>query len=147
MGWKKKDRLNSRVGNERLDRLGSEILRAASMNEAEAESAVESPFLFSRISSRIAGEVSRREEKENWLSYLMVFSRAVPAMALVAVFCLVLFLASSSGGLVTTGSTEDGLPSALESGIEQVVFAEKQPLSSDDVLTTIMVGEDGEAAK
>jgi len=66
---------------------------------------------------------------------------------LVAVFCLVLFLSSSSGGLVSTGSTEEGLPSALESGIEQVVFAEKQPLSSDDVLTTIMVGEDGEAAK
>lgn len=132
---------------ERIDRLGSEIVRASSMNEVEVEEVATLPFLFTRIRSRIADEARRREEKESWLSYIIVFWRAVPAMALVAVFCLVLFLSSSSGGLVTAGLTEDGMPSAPESGIERAVFAERQSLSDDDVLTTIMVGEDGEATK
>ena len=149
MVWKKRDWVGSKAPdtNERLDRLGSEIIRASSMNESEVEAAVGSPFLYTRVRSRIAEEASRREEKENWLSYIMVFWRAIPAMALVAVFCLVLFLSSSSSVLVTAGLTDDGIPSSPESGIERVVFAEKQPLSNDDVLTTIMVGEEGEAAK
>lgn len=149
MVWKKKEQVASKVPglNGRLDRLGSEVIRASALNEAEAEAAVASPFLFSRVRSRIAAELARREEKESWLSMIMVFWRAVPAMVLVAVFCLVLFLSSSSGGLTTTGLNEDGVPSAPDSGIESVVFAERQPLSNDEVLTTILGREDGDATK
>lgn len=146
MVWKKRDRITPNVPgvNERLDRLGSEIIRASSLNETEAEAAVSSPFLYTRLRSRIAAELARREEKDNWLSMIMVFWRAVPAMAVVTVFCLVLFLSSSSGGLATAGLTEDGVPGAPDSGIERVVFAERQPLSNDEVLTTIIGREDGE---
>lgn len=149
MVWKKRNRVDSSrlEVNDHLDRLSSEVIRASSLNEEEAESVVSSPFLYSRVRSGIAAEVSRREEKESWLSMLIVFWRAVPAMALVAVFCLVLFLSSSSGGLATAGLTEDGVPSAPDSGIERVVFAERQPLSNDEVLTTILGREDGEATK
>lgn len=149
MVWKKRDRVIPNVpgANERLDRFGSELIRASSMNEAEAEAAVSSPFLYTRLRSRIATELARREEKENWLSMIMVFWRAVPAMALVTVFCLVLFLSSSSGGLATAGLNEDGVPGAPDTGIERVVFAERQPLSSDEVLTTIMGREDGDETK
>lgn len=138
---------NRRDMTERLDRLGSDVLRAFSLNEAEAEEAVSSPFLYARIRSRIAGELSGREEKENWLSMFFVFWRAVPAMALVAVFSLVLFLSSNSGGLAPVGLTEDGLPSVPDSEVESVVFAESQPLSNDEILATILGREDGEAAR
>jgi hypothetical protein len=146
---KKKDRITSNLpgARERLDRLGSEVIRASSLNETEAEAIVSSPFLYSRLRSRIAGESARREEKENWLSMIMVFWRAVPAMALVAVFCLVLFLSSSSVGLSPAGLSEDGVPSAPDSGIERVVFAERQPLSNDEVLATILGSDDGEETK
>ena len=149
MDLKKRVRVNPKASGakERLDRLGSEVIRASSLSEAEAEAAVASPFLFSRVRSRIAAELARREEKESWLSMIMVFWRAVPAMALVAVFCLVLFLSSSSGGPATTGSSEDEVSSATDSGIENVVFADNQPLSSDDVLSDILGRDDGEATK
>lgn len=149
MVWKKKDRIRSNeLGvTEQLDRLGSEIIRAASLSEAELDATVSSAFLYTRLRSRIATELARREEKEGWLSMLLIFWRAVPAMALVTVFCLVLFLSSSSGRLLTAGFSEDGVPSAPDSGIERVVFAEKQPLSNDEVLATILSREDGEEIK
>jgi hypothetical protein len=147
MDFKNRDRTISNEVDERLDRLGSEVIRVSSLNEAEAEEIVASPFLFSRIRSRIASETSRREEKENRLSMFIVFWRAVPAMALVAIVCLVLFLASSPGGLVSAGLTEDGVPSAPDSGIESIVFAERQPLSNDEVLATILGRDEGEVAK
>lgn len=149
MVWKKRDRVNPNIPgvNERLDRLGSEVLRASSLNEEETDAVVSTPFFYSRLRSRIAVEAARREEKENWLSMIKVFWRAVPAMAMVAVFCLVLFLSSSSGGLVTAGLTEDGVAGARDSGIESVVFAENQSLSNDEVLTTIIGREDEEETK
>lgn len=149
MVWKKKDRVSSDFpgASKRLDQLGSEVIGASSLNESETEEIVSSPFLYSRIRTRIAAEASRREEKENWLSVFVVFWRTVPAMALVAVFCLVLFLTSRSSGIVTSGLSEDGIPSAPEPGIERVVFAEVQPLSSDEVLTTILGREDGETVR
>lgn len=149
MVWKKRDPLAPNVPGlkERLDRVGSEVIHASSLNESESEAVVSAPFLYSRVRSRIAAELARREEKEGRLSMIMVFWRAVPAMALVAVLCLVLFLSSSSGGLMTAGFSEDGVPSAPDSGIERVVFAEMQPLSSDEVLTTILGREDGEVTR
>lgn len=149
MVWKKRDMIASSVRgvNERLDRLGSEVISASSLNEDETDGVVSSPFLYTRVRARINAELARREEKEGWLSIFKVFWRAVPAMALVAVFCLVLFLSSSTGGLTTAGLSEDGVPSAPDSGIERVVFAGKQPLSNDEVLTTILGREDGEVTK
>ena len=146
---KKEDRESSDFpgANKRLDQLGSEVISASSLNESETDEIVSSPFLYSRIRTRITAEALRREEKENWLSVFVVFWRTVPAMALVAVFCLVLFLTSQSSGISTPGLSEDGIPSAPEPGIERAVFAGVQPLSSDEVLTTILGREDGEAVR
>ena len=143
MVLKKRDR----VLDEQLDLVGRETMRASSLNEAEAEAAVSSPFLYSRVRSRIAEEVSRREEKESWLSMLIVFWRAVPAMALVAVACLVLFLSANPRGTTNSGSGEDAVLSVSDSGIEQAVFTERQPLSSDEVLATILNKDDTEVAR
>jgi hypothetical protein len=149
MVWKKRDtEASDALGvNERLDRLGSEVISASSLNEDETGAIVSSPFLYTRVRARINAELTRREERESWLSILLVFWRAVPAMALVAVFCLVLFLSSGPGGLATAGLSEDGVPSAPDSGIERVVFAENKPLSNDEVLTTILGREDPEVTK
>lgn len=149
MVWTKRNRIASDVSdvtgvNERLDRLGSEVIRASSMDEAETEAIVSAPFLYSRLRARIAAETTRGEEKDRGLSIFRVFWRTVPAMALLAVFCLVLFLSSNSGGLSTAGFSEDGVPNSPGSEIERVVFAERQPLSNDEVLATILGREDGE---
>jgi anti-sigma-K factor RskA len=125
--------------NERLDRLGLEVVRAAAANEAEADALEAQPFLYARLRSRIAAERERREEGERWLPLWGIVWRAVPAMAMVAVFAFVLFWSTNvgtrSGGYVSVES----LLGTRDAGIEQVVFADNQPLSSDDdVLATIM---------
>ena len=127
--------------DERLDRLGRVVLRASAANEREAEEAAASPFLYARVRTRIRAERERREEGESWFQLLGVVWRAVPAMAMVAIFAFALFWSVS---LTTPGvaSFDDALVGAQESaGIERVVFADSQPLSSDDVLATIY-GED-----
>lgn len=143
MVLKKKDR----GLDERLDRFGREVIRASSLNETDAEATASSPFLYSRVCSRIAAEASRRKDKESWLSMLIVFWRAVPAMALVAVICLVLFLSANPGGISTGGFGDDAILTAPDAGIELAVFAESQPLSSDEVLATILNRDDAEGSK
>jgi hypothetical protein len=138
-------RKKDREGDGRLDLLGRDIVRASSENEMEAEAAASSPFLYTRLRARIAQERGRREEGESWLAMLAVIWRTVPAMALVAVFAFILFLSTGTG---TPGSSNDyALLGETDAGVEQVVFADAQPLSRDDVLTTILDADEQGASK
>jgi hypothetical protein len=133
--------------DERLDLLGREIVRASSANETEAEAAASSPFLYTRLRTRIAQERTRLEEGESWLTMLAVIWRTVPAMALVAVFAFVLFLSAGTGTLTTGSANDYALLGETDVGVEQVVFADRQPLSSDEVLTTILDEDEQGASK
>jgi hypothetical protein len=131
---------------ERLERMGREIVRAAAANETEAEAAATSPFLYTRLRARINAERVRREEGEGWLALFGVVWRAVPMMALVAVFAFVLFWSASMGARSSGSLSVESLLGTPDAGIEQVVFADRQPLSSDEVLATIL-NEDVETAR
>jgi hypothetical protein len=133
--------------DEQLDLLGREIVRASSANETEAEAAASSPFLYTRLRARIAQERERREEGESWLTMLAVIWRTVPAMALVAVFAFILFLSTGTGTRTTGSSNDYALLGETDAGVEQVVFTDAQPLSSDEVLTTIMDADEQGALK
>jgi hypothetical protein len=124
--------------NEGLDELGRNILRASASNEAAAEQSAASPFLYARLRSRIMEERQRREEGDGWLTMLWVAWRTVPAMAVVALFALVLFLFAGSGARSSGGFIDEALLGGHDAGVEQVVFADHQPLSRDDVLSTIL---------
>lgn len=124
--------------HEQLDRLGRSIIRASADNETEATAAASSPFLYARLRTRINGEGARREERERWRALFGVIWRAVPAMALVAVFAFVLFL-STSFRQIAGSYSDEALLGERDAGVERVVFASNgQPLSSDDVLATIL---------
>ena len=81
----------NRERDERLNQVGRAVLRASASNEREAEEAAASPFLYGRVRARIRAERERREEGESWFQLLGVVWRAVPAMALVAIFAFALF--------------------------------------------------------
>ena len=136
-----------RGSDERLDRLGRQIVRASAMNEGEAEAAASSGHLYARLRARIAAERERREEGERWFALLDVVWRAVPAMALVAVFSLALFLSVSPGTRTLVSFSDEALLGARDAGIERVVFIDRQPLSSDEVLATILNAEEREALR
>ena len=132
---------------ERLERVAREVVRAASAGEAEADAAAGSPFLYARVRARIEQERRRREEGEGWLALFRVARRAVPAMALVAVFALGLFLSSGAGDLTPGfGLGAETLLSERDEEFEQVVLADpRTPSNEDEVLSTI-IGE-GEGAR
>jgi hypothetical protein len=135
---------------ERLERFGRAVVRAsATANVAEAEAVAASPFLYARLRARIAAEEERRAGGETWLTLLGVVWRSVPAMALVALVAFFLFWTSSLG--TTTASpgvlSDEALMDARDAGIESVVFAERRPLSSDDVLATIIQEDEREGSR
>ena len=138
----------NRGSMERLDRIGREIVRASASNEAEGEKVAATPFLYARLRSRINAERERREAGESWLAMLGVAWRAVPAMAIVAIFAVTLFLSASFGtrpaGVVIV---DDALLGAGDAGVESVVFADNRPLSSDDILATILNEDAQEASR
>lgn len=138
----------NRESDERLDAIGREILRASASNETEREDAAASPFLYARLRSRINAERERRAEGEGWLAMLGVAWRAVPAMAIVAIFAVALFLSASFGarpsGVI---NVDDALLGASDAGVETVVFADNRPLSSDEVLATILNEDAQEASR
>ncbi|HEY0546921.1 MAG TPA: hypothetical protein VGC91_16200 [Pyrinomonadaceae bacterium] len=133
--------------DERLDLLGSRIMRANALSEAEAESVASSPFLYARLRARITSERVRHEEGESWLAMLKVFWRAIPAMALVAVCALALFWSVATTRLTTGGFVTEAIINSPDAGIERTVFTDNQSLTSDDVLATILNKDDGEVAR
>jgi hypothetical protein len=134
-------------GDERLDQLGREMVRASSANETEAEAVAASPFLYTRIRARIERERSGREVRESWLTMLAVAWRTIPAMALVAVFAFVLFLSAGTATRNSGSGNDYALLGETDAGVEQMVFADAQPLSSDEVLTTILDADEQGASK
>ena len=124
----------------RLDRAGREIVSAA-LSEAEAERVAASPFLYARVRARIA-ERERQETGENWLAMLMVAWRAVPAMALVALFAFSLFWFASFGSTPFGGLSDDAFfGGANDAGMARVVFEDRRPLSQEEIFSVI-VGRD-----
>ena len=134
------------AGGETLERVAREVVRAAAAGEARADAAADSPFLYARVRARIEEERRRREDGEGWLALFGVAWRAVPAMALVAVAALALFLSSGAGDLSQGfGLGAETLLGERDGDFEQVVLADTRTPSNDEVLSTI-IGE-GEGAR
>jgi hypothetical protein len=139
---------SNRESDERLDRIGRALVRASAANDVEADAASSSPFLYTRLRARINAERERLEAGESWLALLGVVWRAVPAMALVAIFAFTMFWTSTNMSTLSSGSfSVESLLDTRDAGIEQVVFADRQPLSSDEVLATILSDDEREAAR
>ena len=134
---------NSPTSDEQLDRMGRELIRASAANQKEAETVAASPFLYARLRSRINSEREQREAGESWVAMLGVIWRAIPAMAMVALLAVALFLSAGSG----TQRAGVMLTDARDAEFESVVFADTRSLSSDEVLETILIEDEQEASK
>lgn len=133
--------------DERLDELGRGLVRASAAEDAEVAAVASSPFLYARLRARINAEAERREAVESWRVMLSVAWRSAPAMALAAVFAFVLFWSSSAPSLAPGVLSDEAFLATPDAGFEHVVFAERSPLSNDEVLATIMNEEDREAQR
>lgn len=118
-----------------LDRLGGELVRAATASGEELEAAASAPFLYARIRAAVA-EKQRADAEARDLSFSMfvVMRHAVPLMILTTfVSVLLLFTGTFTAGMNTPYET------ATNTNFDRVVMDEDNtPLSSDEVLSTII---------
>lgn len=128
---------SDKTENERLDRAGRMVLRAAASDEAETEAAAASPFLFKRVRAAIAEEQRRREDPSGWLSMFLVARQAVPAMALVALLAAILTAWSAQLG-APAAVDDDALFGAPGAGVEQTVLADRNDLPRDEVFNLVV---------
>ena len=129
-----------------VDALGREIVRAAAANEDEADAAASSPFLYARVRTRVAQERARLDEADDWRAALRVFRRAVPTVAVVAALALAIFFSVLVGTTQADARDEATLLGDGDTTVEQVVFADRSSLTSDEVLATI-IEDDREAQR
>lgn len=128
--------------NEKLDRIGGEIIRAASLNSAEADDAVASPWMFARLRARIENDREGREARDGWSTLMTVIWRAIPATGLATAIALgSLFLAGTTSQQASVQFSDQELFATNDAGVQRVVFADRRPLSSDEVMESIISGE------
>ena len=133
--------------DERLDQIGRGLLRASAADPSETEAVASSPFLYARLRARINAESERREAGESWRELLSVVWRTAPGMALAAAFAFILFWSSSAPTLTPGVLSDEAFLGTPGAGFEHVVFAERSPLSNDEVLATILDEEDRETQR
>ncbi len=129
------NRSKNHIDDEKLDRLGDELLRSLEASETEINTAASSPFLFRRIHARIEAEKRRLAEENNpWLALMMQVRQAIPVFALLAIAALVSTLYLHSG--------DDGKPASEQ----QVTLVAGLPLflqDTEDDLEASLIGWQG----
>ena len=124
--------------NDSIDRLGSLVLRAAALDEAESQAVADAPFLYTRVRARIAEE-ERRSESGGWFSLLLIARKAVPAMALIALLAAVVMFWTAQS-TVTPGWNrldDEALSDTRNPGVEQMVLS-RNNLSREDVFSIVL---------
>lgn len=133
--------------DERLDLIGRACLRAASLDEAEVERIASSPFLATRLRARIEAARRAKEESGDWLAIFGVAWRAAPAMCLAAALAVggLLFAGGNNGDDMPTVSgifTDEALLATSDSTVEDIYFDDTSALTQDEVLSTIVNGQE-----
>lgn len=129
-----------------LDRAGQSLVRASVLSDEDAGQMALSPFLLARIKARIS-ETSRIEEAAGiWTNFALISRKAIPVMSLAAVFSIGLFVYTGNKSPKPTFSVDAYLGTS-ESRVEQLVFAERQPVTVDEVLATIVTRDERESAR
>lgn len=125
------------ISRERLDRAGRIITKAAVLSEDKAREIAAAPFLFARIQARIAGE-EQVSDAGIWMPFWSISKQAIPAMMIVAALSFGLSVYFTGNKNQPTAFSVDAYLGTTESGVENLVFAERRPLTSDEVLATII---------
>ena len=133
------------ISHERLDRAGRIITRAATLSDEEAGEIAATPFLFTRIQARIEAE-RQVADAGIWAAFWSISKRAIPAMMIVAALSFGLSLYFTGNKNQPSAFSVDAYLGTNESGVENLVFAERQPLTRDEVLATI-IGNDRELGR
>jgi hypothetical protein len=131
-----------------LDRIGKLLLRAASENEAAANVAAASPFLYTRIRATIA-EQDGLNDSPGWLSLFLIARRAVPAMALITLLTVIttLMLLNTGAQNSIARFDEDTFFDTRGNSLPGAVLANRDTLTGDDVFSIVVDRNDRGGSK
>ena len=135
------------VSRERLDCIGRQITKAASLSEVESDEIANAPFLLARILTRITAEQQVFDSSAIWSGFWQVSRRAIPAMMILAAVSFGLSSYMTGNKNQPAAFSVDAYLGTTESGIENMMFAERRPLTRDEVLATIITKDEREAVK
>jgi hypothetical protein len=130
--------LKDPVLNDRLDRTGREIARASVIPDQEAGDVATAQFLFTRVRALIDQERKQREAGGIWTGFRSASRKAIPAMVIVAALSLGLSLYTAGNKSANSAFSVDAYLGTNEAGIENMFFAERRPLTTEEVLATII---------
>ena len=123
----------------KLNQAGRQLLQTVSaLNEAEAEEAAATPFLFARVRARI----EQKRAEENGLIFLRVLYRVVPTMALATILALLFLWLGTDSRLTSRSSNEDLLLSINDVGAERIIYIDRRSITNDEVLANILSREE-----
>jgi hypothetical protein len=135
------------ISHELLDRVGRLITKAGVLADAETSEIASAPFLFARIKARISSEELRLENRSLWTGFWPISKRAVPVMVIIAAVSFGLSVYMSGNKNQPAAFSVDAYLRTNESGVENIVFAERRPLTRDEVLATIISRDEREAGR
>ena len=130
--------------DERLDRAGSELVRAAGLSEFESDAAASAPFLYARVRTRIESE-RQRSENLPASAMLSIAWRAVPALAMVAIAAVSVFWVTTpaaTGGVQPAPVQSDNIKLIATGGTCALSSAGECAISSEEVLATMFREEE-----
>ncbi len=132
--------------NEKLDRAGRGIVGASVLSDQDSAAMASSPFLFAHVCARIAREAEADEAGGIWASFWLISRKAIPAMGLAAAVSFGLFLYTGNKSANSAFSVDAYLGTS-DSGIDDLVFAERRPLTTEEVFETIVAREEQESGR
>jgi hypothetical protein len=134
------------ISHEALDSAGRLITKAAILSETEAEEIAAAPFLFARIQARIAAE-QQVADAGIWAGFWSISRRAIPAMIIVAALSLGLSFYLTGNKKQPAAFSVDAYLGTNESCVDNLLFAERRPLTRDEVLATIISRDERELGR
>ena len=132
--------------NEKLDRAVCDIVKASVLSEDDASVMVSSPFLFTRVRAHIALKRKQREAGI-WTDFWLISQKAILGMGLAAAASFGLFLYTSGNKSGNQAFSVDAYLGTNDAGIESIVFAERRPLTNEEVLATIVSRDEREPTR
>lgn len=140
------------ITDARLDEIGRGLVCAAQMSDEEIAENLSSPFIYTRLRTRIAMEQERVATRAGslWWAMFLTAWRPLAGMALMATFAAVLFWFTAMSGTTNTNlamSSSDYLAAGSDSSFERIVFTGEGAPSNNDVLTTLINPDESEVQR
>jgi hypothetical protein len=134
------------LNSKKIDQTARRIVKASVLSESEVQAAVSSPYLFSRLRARINADADA-EQSSIWNGLALSARTAIPGMALVAAVSFGLLLYVNGNKPQGPTFSVDAYVDSGDSGFDNLLSAERRPVTSEEVLKSIVNKEEREASK